>query len=1159
MNRVRLLHGLSLLLSVLLLCSIESTHATPVKTTYTLQQDRPLTRLLSEISEKFKVFFTYDADLLSGIEVDYDLADDDTFEEVVNTLMERTGLGYQHLGDSYYVIYKEDKKGRRTVKKMQRKIEQLKKLESGGSVSLQQKAESNDFADRLTGIAKAAEKLKADKELSGTVINEDGTPLIGATVQLKGSSIGAITNDQGNFNITVPDDAEILVISYIGYFAKEIAIGNQTEFSITLEENVSVLDEVIVTGYGTQSRASVTSAIDKISGDEINNIPVVNVTQAVQGRSAGLVVTNQGAPGQDPIIRIRGLTSPNNNNPLIVIDGIPAGGLNAINPNDVESVEVLKDASAAAIYGSRASGGVILITTKRGQAGAPRVSFDSYVGVQSAANRLDLLNTDQYIEIMTEQQQNGGLPVPPRFDDGSIRNTSIDYQDEVFRTAPIQNYTLGISGGTQDARYLVSLNYFNQEGIVLNNDFERYSARINTDFKLWDRVSIGQNLVMSYTQSNNVANQGGRAIFEHVTKFAPYLVPRDPNNLGGFNGPDQIDNNDAENPVRVLQLADNESRTIKTLGNVYADVEIIPGLNFRTSIGVDLAISRNFNFRPAFFDGDFHNDELASLNENRTTFFSPVWTNTLTFDRSFGEHKIGAIAGYEVQDFTVETLGGQGTNALTSDLQTPGSVENDVVTGGTFEDGLISYFGRINYEYAGRYLFQAALRRDGYSRFGPNNKWGIFPSVSVGWNIAREPFFESVNAVSNLKLRASWGETGNNNALGRYEYQPTVQTDFTYNFGPGGEQVFGSTIPGLANEALKWETTTMTNVGLDLGFFGDALTFSAEYYRNETEDILLSVPLPASLGLDRNVRVNAGDIESSGFEFTLGLKNKTGPFQWSIDANFATQDNEVVSLGTGNPINGRAWQGDVLTRVEEGQPIYYFWGWEVDRIFQASDFNPDGSLNDGIPSQTNAAPGDIKFKDIAGAPDENGNPTGPDGVIDNNDRTNLGSPIPTYTYGLNATLNWKNFDLAIFFQGVGGNQIYKAYAYWTQGMTRVFNGEQVLMDRWTPNNTNTDVPRAVSGDPNRNARASDRFIDDGDYLRLKTVTLGYSLGQGTLPWVSNLRIYVNAQNLLTFTGYDGYDPEVSVFQGANFNNAFGIDLGQLPQARTFTIGIQAGF
>jgi len=1007
-----------------------------------------------------------------------------------------------------------------------------------------------------TGLLGAAQAQ--DRVLTGTVTDSEGEPLIGANVIVEGMiAVGTSTDIDGRYSLEVPSDAEALEVSYTGYITRTVPIGASNVIDVELDLNVSQLDEVVVVGYGTQGRGQVTSAIDKVSSEEINTMPVANATQAIQGRASGVQVTNQSTPGEDPVIRIRGLTTPNNNDPLVVVDGVPAGGLNTINPNDIESIEILKDASAASIYGSRAAGGVILVTTKRGAAGRTRVTFDAYAGVQSVANRLDLLNTDQYIEVMSEQQVNGGLPVPPRFDDQSIRQVDIDYQDEVFRTSPIQNYSLAVSGGSDRSTFLVSLNYFNQQGVVLNNDFERYSVRINSDFEISDRLRFGQTLNIAFTESNGVRRQGGRSLFEHVTKFAPYLVPRDPDNLGGFNGPDQIDNNDAVNPVRVLLLGDNTNSGFKAIGNVYGEWEIIDNLRLRTSVGIDYATGRNYSFQPAFRDGEFHFSPFSIINENRSTFFSPLWTNTLSYDRNFGGHSIGAVVGYEVQTFTTRTLSGSGINTLTNDIQTPGSVENPTVGGGLFEDGLISYFGRLNYDYQGRYLLQASIRRDGYSRFGPNNKWGVFPAVSVGWNVAREPFMAN-SLFSNLKLRASWGRVGNNNALGRYEYQPTVQSGFTYLFGPN-EVAVGATIPGLANEDLRWETTTMTNFGVDFGLFEDALTFSAEYFINNTDDILLSVPLAPSLGLDRNVRVNAGEVETSGFEFNLGYQNRKGAVRWGIDANFGTQNNEVLSLGVGNPINGAGWQGDILTRVEEGQPLYFFQGWRVDRLFQESDFNADGSLQDGIPAQAGAAPGDIKFQDLAGPRDENGNPTGPDGVIDANDRTNLGSPLPTYNWGLTGNLEWNNFDFSIFFQGVGGNQIYKAYAYWTQGMTRVFNGEEVLINRWTPTNTTTDVPRAVSGDPNRNARASDRFLDDGDFVRLKNVTLGYTFNTGATNWLSRLRVYVSAQNLLTWTQYDGYDPEIGARQNANTNTDFGIDFGQLPQFRTFLFGVQAAF
>jgi len=996
--------------------------------------------------------------------------------------------------------------------------------------------------------------------LTGTVSDAEGEPLIGANVIIKDyPGTGTSTDVEGRYSLEVPSDAEVLEFSYTGYITQDVPIGDRNVINATLELNISQLEEVVVVGYGTQGRGNITSAIDKIDGEDISSLPVANATQAIQGRAAGVTVTNPTVPGADPIIRIRGLTTPNGNNPLIVIDGVPAGGLNTINPNDIESIEVLKDASAASIYGSRAAGGVILITTKQGQAGRTRVTFDAYGGIQDVPNRLDLLNTDQYIEVMSEQQVNGGLPVPPRFDDANIRQVDIDYQDEVFRTSPIQSYTLGLSGGGQQSKFLVSLNYMDQQGIVLNNDFQRYSARINSEFEITENLIVGQNLNLAYTSSNPVIRSGGRSLFEHVTKFPPYLRPRDPSNPGGFNGPDQIDNNDAENPLRVLLLGDRDRQGFKALGNLYGQWEIIEGLRLRSSIGMDYANGRNFDFVPSFRDGEFHFEDFARLSESRNTFFSPVWTTTLSFDRTFaGDHNFGAVIGYEVQDFTTQSLSGSGINPLSDNIKTPGTVEDQNLGGGTFEDGLISYFGRLNYNYKGRYLLQAAIRRDGYSRFGPNNKWGTFPSVSAGWNIAREPFM-ATSAFSNLKLRASWGRVGNNNALGRYEYQPTVQTGFTYVFGPGGTPAFGATIPGLANEALRWETTTMTNFGMDLGLFEDALTFTAEYFINNTDDILLSIPLAPSLGLDRNVRSNAGEVETSGFEFSLGYQNRKGAVRWGVNANFGTQDNEVISLGVGNPINGANWQGDILTRVEEGQPLYYFQGWQVDRLFQQDDFNADGNLREGIPAQSGAAPGDIKFQDLAGPRDENGNPTGPDGVIDANDRTNLGSPLPTYNFGVTGNLEWNNFDFSVFFQGVGGNKIFKAYAYWTQGMTRVFNGEEVLINRWSPSNTDSDVPRAVSGDPNRNARASDRFLDDGDFLRLKQLTLGYTFNTMSASWLSNMRLYFSATNLLTITDYEGYDPEIGTRQNANANSNFGIDFGQLPQPRTFMIGVQAAF
>lgn len=1011
--------------------------------------------------------------------------------------------------------------------------------------------------------------LYAQSTVSGTVTEAgSGTPLESTSVVVQGTSQGVLTDASGSFSIqAAPSDT--LLISYIGYQPQKVAVAGRSNISVSLVEAVTSTDEVIVIGYGTQGRSQVTNAISKVNAEEISSLPVVSAEQALQGRAAGVTVVNNGSPGQGATIRIRGMNSVNANDPLFVIDGVPAGGLNEINPEDIESIEIAKDASAAAIYGSRASGGVVFITTKRGEAGKAQVSFDGYYGVQSLVNSFDLLNTEQYVDYATELQQNAGLSVPsrledPAFLDGSAYvniNNNVNYLDELFRDAPIQDYNVSVSGGSQNADYYVSAGYLNQQGVISNTGFERYSFRTNTNFNL-GKVTFGQRLNLAYTQRDNERTSGtNRSAIEHAIKAAPYL-PIYQEDGETFLGPDLVDNNDAENPMRVQNLGLNQTNVLKLLGNLYLDWEIIEGLNLRQTFGVDMSYGFDNAFSPAFRDGAFHERQFAILNQTRRQFISPISTTTLTFDRGFGDHHINALAGYEAQYTRSEFLQGQGENNITSDLQTLNSFANEFNNGEVVEDQLISYFGRVNYSYANRYILQASIRRDGFSRFGPANKWGVFPSVSAGWNIHEEAFLDNLSALSTLKLRGSWGITGNAFALGRYEYQPTVNLNF--NYGLGGALAQGALIGDLPNENLAWEAQQMINIGVDFGVLNDALTFSVEYYDNTTEDMLLTVNLPPSMGFTSSPRANTGEVRSNGFEFTANyFANPTKDFSYSISANFATQANELVSLGQGNPLFAINYEGDQLKRAVEGEALYHFFGWRVDRLFQADDFvtDPDGNLvlRDGIPTQPAAQPGDIKFQDIAGAPDENGNPTGPDGVIDANDRVNLGNAQPTYLYGLNGNFRYKNFELTLFFQGQGGNYIYNTNRFELEGMTRVFNAGTAVLDRWTPENTDTDIPRAITGDPNRNVRASDRFLERGDFLRAKLVRFGYTFDNTKVTFANRLHVYVASQNLFTITNYTGLDPEIGTRQGLNGNTGLGIDFGQYPQARTFMVGVNANF
>ncbi len=995
------------------------------------------------------------------------------------------------------------------------------------------------------------------KNVTGTIKSQDGEAMPGVNILIKGTTVGTASDIDGKFSLSVPSNESILVFSFIGYVSKEVMVGNSALLDVTLEEDLSQLSEVVVVGYGTQERAKVTGAISSVGSAEITALPVASLSGALQGRAAGVAVTNTGSPGTNPQVRIRGIGTVGNNDPLYVIDGMPAGGLNEINPADIESIEILKDASTASIYGSRGANGVILVTTKKGKAGKPLVSFNAYYGTQKAWKTLDLLNRDQYIAFGTDLLRNANSPLPDRFGNlGEFANNDLDYQDEMFQSAPVQDYNVNISGGTENVLYNFSVGYFSQDGIMKGTDFERWSVRSNTEFKVNKRIKIGETFTVAYSDRNNEPFSGGRSQLEHIVKAVPYIPVRDASRLGGFRATDRVDGSDPENPVLNAELRRNNDQNFKMLGSAYVNVNIIEGLDYKFLVGMDVGIGNNYQYSPSFNAGDFQIANFATISQTRSTYVSPLFSNQLTYTKDFGKHHFDLLGVVEKQTSISSGLSGNGQNALTNDVRELQGIENQTTSSNRTEYALISYIGRANYDYNQKYLISASIRRDGGSRFGPDNKWGIFPSISAGWRVSQENFMKGISAISDLKIRASYGETGNNN-IGDYRYQGTINSNMFYNF--NGSLESGSTISNLANADLKWETTIMKNIGFDLGLWNDQFTFSFEWFENDTEDMILPVPIPQSLGYDGAPYANVGTVKNSGVEFTAGYEMRSGDFQLGVNGNIGFVNNELVSLGTGNTILGPSFQGDAMTFTEEGQPIAYFYGWIADGIFQTNEeaqSAPKQVLPDDLSTYNPAvhtSAGDIRFRDINN-----------DGVIDANDRTNLGHYLPDFTYGLNANASYKGFDFTMFWQGVSGNEILSNIRYHTEGMTRLFGASAVVLDRWTPTNTNTDVPRAVSGDPNRNARVSSRIIEDGSYVRLKNISLGYSIPTNVLDtWskgtISKVRVYLSAQNLFTITSYSGYDPEIGARTGIDSSLGTGIDYGQFPAARTFLGGIQVSF
>lgn len=986
--------------------------------------------------------------------------------------------------------------------------------------------------------------ISAQQTVTGTVSDESG-PLPGVNVLEQGTSNGTTTDFDGNYSLRVGENA-ILVFSYVGYQTQEVAVNNRSVVNLNMAISSESLDDVIVVGYGTQSRAEVTGAISSISSEEISSLPVATAEQALQGRASGVTVINSGAPGNSPAVRIRGLASPNNNDPLYVIDGIIAGGLGSLNPNDIENIQVLKDASTTAVYGSRGANGVVLVTTKSGSASQKaQLSFDAYSGVQFNSNRYDLLNSEQYIQYARDVVD----PDPERLTNAQYAdfiNNETDWQDEIFRTGILKSFNLGLSGGNESSNYRFSGGYLNQEGAVIETEFERFNFRTNSNVD-FGKLSFGQTMNVAFTLQNPERADGGRSLLEHAIKSAPYLSVYNPDNRGGFQGPNSaLDAQDAANPVRVQTLGSAENKGLTFLGSLFAEYEIIEGLTFRSQAGLDYYKFNNNNFIPSYNDdssGGTHQMGFAQITKNSGTNQSLTLTNSLNYQFDIADlHNFEILALAEDQNVDSESVNASSQNAITDDVEEL-SLNQAGLTSASSEYRRVGFLGRVNYNFDQKYLLAGSFRRDASTRFGANNRWGNFWSVAAGWNIAKESFMEDSN-INNLKLRGSWGTTGNDQ-IGNYRYASTLVTRFIYPI--GGAAVQGTTAEGLPNPNLKWEEVTMKNIGLDLGLNNNQFTLSLEYYSNRSDDLLYELPLPLSLGYNvPTIASNVGSVETNGFEADLGYNDYEGDFTWSANLNLGTSKNEVLSIGSLNQVQGGFFENEFLTRIAPGESLFHFYGLRTDGIYQ-NQAEIDEVLT-ANPNQVAVQPGDIRFVDING-----------DGDITAADKTVIGNPYPTLTMGLNLGAQYRNFDISLFIQGAYGQDIYNTNLYDLEGMPRLFNSGVAVLNRWTGEGTSTTIPRAL-GAPS-NLYASDRFIEDGSYTRLKNLMIGYTFDDGIFnDSLSNLRIYVSGQNLITLTDYSGLDPEIGVdnvlFQGTG---AIGIDRGLYPQPTSITFGLQLGF
>ncbi len=1126
---------------------------------------------LSELEKHYRVSFIYRTDLVD-MKVALNANRGRTVEEALNNLLADKGLTFEKIQANFYIIVASKDKSTRFL----RKIGQIEKKAFEAPVGNEPIGLGDLNLTKLERIGYSVSSAERPLEdIKGKVSDANGDAMPGVSVVIKGTTRGTTTNSEGAYSLNVPGNST-LVFSFVGYASQEIPINGRTTLNVTLAQDEKALEEIVVVGYGTQKRASVTGAVSSVTPKELTALPVISAESALQGRVPGVRVVNNGSPGQAPIVRIRGVGSINNaSGPLYVIDGVPSSDLNNLDPKDIESLEVLKDASSAAIYGSRGANGVVIITTKRGSKdGKIHVSLDTYFGTQSAWKKLDLLNTQEYIQYATALLGNAGIAMPARLSNlntpiyegasQTFAQTETNWQDVMLRTAPIQQHQVSVSGGNSLSRFFASVGYFDQEGILIGTNYKRGNVRLNSDHQINKFLSFGQTLMISYDKMRGEQGfGGGRTAVMQAIRNLPYWPVSDPTKVGGYSSPTAADGSDPDNPVRIALQDQSYTQRIKLLGTLFAEVRFTNFLKYRFSFGADVVTNIGQNIFPIYNDG-YKSRVQNNIQDNRNSYYSPILTNQLTFEKTFGKHYVTATAVAEKQNSRGSSLNGNGYRP-NNDINVLQGISNPGVTSVLEENSLISYIGRVNYEFGGKYLISGSVRRDGSSRFAPGRKWGTFPAASVGWRISEEEFLKSVPSISELKIRASYGETGNN-SIGNYAWQSLISADNT-NYVFGANKVLGSYFSALGNTKLSWESTTMTNFGIDLGLFSNRLTFTAETYNRRTDGLLLNVPIPNSIGYSTAPLANIGSMKNWGYEFQIGYSKNEGDFRWNLSGNLDMTRNKVLSLATPSATIYSGANSDFggadITKTEAGQPIQSFYGYLVEGIYQTVDEVYNSPKPQSRPDNReahdptkNTSAGDIKFKDING-----------DGVVNASDRVYLGSYIPKFSYGVNFSANYKNFDLTLYLQGVYGNKLYNGTKVIEQGMLRLFNAGKDVLNAWTPTNTNTDVPRAISGDPNNNSRTSDRFIESGSYMRVKNLSIGYSipapiLSKFTANTLTRARIYVSSQNLLTFTGYTGLDPEIGVNGGAGDTSKLltnGIDYGQYPQPRTLLIGLNIGF
>lgn len=1010
-------------------------------------------------------------------------------------------------------------------------------------------------------------------EISGTVLDSGKTPIIGASVLEKGTTNGIITDIDGNFTLSVSPNGTIS-ISYVGYQTQEIHINGKTVFNITLKEDNELLDEVIVVGYGTMKKSDMTGAISSVDVEELTKRATTNPAEALQGKIAGVNIMKAGGnAGAGVSVKIRGVKSFGDNEPLYIIDGFP-GDINNVNPSDIQSMEVLKDGAAAAIYGSVAANGVVIITTKNGKKGDTKIDFNTYISFTNVAKKLELLNAAEYKQVHKQMFENyiadnpgTDVTIPAFVTNESSVDT--DWQDAMMRKGLSQNYMISIRGGSDNALYSISYNHADEKGIFLGNDYKQDNARMKLHMKK-SIFDFDANFNFKYTNSNQPQYS-----LKEMYMISPLVPIYNENEESGFGltNFDGLPNNRNVMADHYYQKATDQK--YHTSGNIAITINFTGYLNFKTSYSYRGEHQRETSHAPSYTADPKSKQEYPYNSETTAYWEEQVFDNVLNFNKQFGKHNLNLMAGTSVtaRKYTWNSVGVEGkttvykvedgnlvTNEIPAGFLDQSFATIDAGAGGTYDGSgskwdynRASFFGRVNYNYNDRYLIQATVRWDGSSKFGVNNRWGFFPSVALGWRISQEEFFPKDSFINNLKLRASWGQLGNENALGYYDFLALISTYNTmyqgYVRGNGDNAWTGSVARALENKSLKWETTDSKNIGIDFGLFNNRLNGSFNYYYSQTRDLLITKVLAPSAGLDNPI-LNVGKMSNKGIEIELNWNDKVNDFNYSIGVNLTTTKNKVLELANeGQTIYGEGLKYGTEhfpTQTKVGKPIGAFYLYKTDGIFQSIDEINQYVNKDGELLQPEAKPGDIKFLD-----------TNNDGTIDEDDKVYCGSGIPALEANLNFSADYKGFDLSLVLGSAWNYKLYNGNKYFYEGMNSSSNMLKSTLNAWTPTNTDTDVPRAIYQDPNGNTRESDRFLENGNFVRLRQLQLGYTLPSSLTQkaYIEKLRFYVSGENLFTITGYDGIDPE---FSRSNVLNT-GIDKLIYPFTRSFTVGAQLTF